>query len=65
LNDKYFIYEEAGVKEYWVVFPWDKQIVVFLLQGNGKYDKGTTYQQGKVPVRIFDNETIELNEIFN
>ena len=64
LNDKFFIYEEAGVKEYWIVFPLDKEIVVFLLQENGKYDKGTIYQQGKVPVRIFDGEKIDINEIF-
>jgi Uma2 family endonuclease len=65
LNQKFFLYEEAGVKEYWVVFP-DKAITVFLLQENGKYNEGTTYEyEGKVPVTIFKGLEIDLNELFD
>ncbi|MDR1610144.1 MAG: Uma2 family endonuclease, partial [Candidatus Symbiothrix sp.] len=32
LNEKFFLYEESGVKEYWVVYPMEKAITVFLLQ---------------------------------
>ncbi|MDR0794016.1 MAG: Uma2 family endonuclease [Chitinophagaceae bacterium] len=65
LTYKFALYEESGVKEYWVVYPKDKAITVFLLQENGIYDNGTTYEWDvKIPVRIFDNHLIALNDIF-
>jgi Uma2 family endonuclease len=65
LYEKFNLYEKHGVKEYWVVFPNDKAITVFLLQPNGEYDKGTTYDFGaKVPVTIFKGLEIGLNELF-
>jgi Uma2 family endonuclease len=65
LCEKFNLYERHGVKEYWVVFPNDKAITVFLLQPDGEYDKGTTYDFGaKVPVSIFQGLEIGLNELF-
>jgi Uma2 family endonuclease len=65
MNDKFFLYKEAGVREYWVVFPRDKALTVFLLQENGKFDAGTTYEyEGKVPVSIFKGLKIDLKELF-
>ena len=34
---KYELYEEAGVKEYWIVNPVEENIVVFLLNEQGKF----------------------------
>jgi len=65
MNDKFILYEKSGVKEYWVVHPKDKGIQVFLLQENGMYDDGILYERkGKVPVHIFGNYLIDLDEIF-
>jgi Uma2 family endonuclease len=65
LNEKFNLYESAGVKEYWVVFPKDKAVTVFLLQEDDKFDKGTTYEYEKeVPVSIFKGLTIGLKELF-
>ena len=65
LNEKFDLYEESGVKEYWVVHPNDKAITVFLLQENGKYDEGVTYEWGgSIPVHIFNNYPIEFDDIF-
>jgi len=65
LNEKFNLYEEHGVKEYWIVSPADKAINVFLLQEDGKYDAGTIYEfEGNVPVYVFDNQLISLNDIF-
>lgn len=45
LNEKFQLYENFGVKEYWVVDPGNKFIQVFHLQregkDSGKYDQGT------------------------
>jgi Uma2 family endonuclease len=65
MNDKFNLYEEHGVKEYWIVHPKDKTVFAFLLQENGKYDDGTLYEgAGKVPIQIFDNYLMDLNDIF-
>ena len=36
LKNKYEVYEEAGVKEYWVVFPQDRSLMIYTLT-NDKY----------------------------
>ncbi|MDR0725496.1 MAG: Uma2 family endonuclease [Prevotellaceae bacterium] len=64
LNEKFTLYEKAGVREYWVVFPYDKSILLFVLQPDGKYDNGTLYETGKIPVNIFDGIEIDLTNIF-
>jgi Uma2 family endonuclease len=65
VTEKFTLYEESGVKEYWIVHPKEKAINVFLLQEDGKYDAGTTYEwKGKVPVHVFNNHLIDLNDIF-
>jgi Uma2 family endonuclease len=65
LKEKFSLYEEAGVREYWVVFPRDKGLTVFLLQEDGKFNRGTTYEfTGKVPVSIFEGLEIDLEELF-
>jgi Uma2 family endonuclease len=66
MNDKFNLYEEHGVKEYWVVHPTDKTVFAFLLQEDGKYDDGVLYENtGKVPVHVFDGYLIDLNDIFD
>jgi len=65
--EKFALYEEFGVKEYWLVHPKDKIVTVFLLQENGRYNAGITYThelKGKAPVYIFDNYQIDLDDIF-
>ena len=64
MGDKFTLYEEAGVREYWVVFPPNKSLLQFILQANGKYDQGTSYKAGKVPIHIFDGLTIDLKNVF-
>ena len=73
-NDKFNLYEEHGVKEYWIVNPDSKNINVFILQENGKYDVGTIYEleerlesgvDTKMPIHIFDNYKVDLKDIFD
>ena len=65
VTEKFALYEASGVKEYWIVHPRDKAVQVFLLQDDGKYNSGVIYElEGKVPVHIFDDFLIDLDEIF-
>ena len=68
MRKKFDLYEEAGVKEYWVIYP-KSGLTVFLLQDNGKYDEGITYDiiytpDAKVPVRTIEGLEIGLKELF-
>ena len=68
MSTKFNLYEEAGVKEYWVVYP-KSGLTVFLLQDNGKYDDGTTYDiiytpDAMVPVHTIEGLEIGLKELF-
>jgi len=66
MREKYDLYEESGVKEYWIVSPEAQTINIFLLQQDGKYNNGTIYEfEEKVPVHIFDNYLIDLKDIFD
>jgi Uma2 family endonuclease len=69
LGVKFSLYEEFGVKEYWVVHPIDRNVTVFLLQPNGKYNEGITYDiargNTKVPVKTLEGLVIDLNDLFD
>jgi len=63
--DKFLLYEESGVREYWIVHPKDKSVHVFHLQDNGKYNDGCVYElEGKVPVHLFNDYLIDMDDIF-
>ena len=64
LTQKFDLYEASGVLEYWVVYPYEKGIEVFLLQPDGKYDEGTKYDKGLIPVHIFNDYGIDFKDIF-
>jgi len=65
MTEKFNLYEEHGVKEYWIVHPEARTINTFLLQADGKYDEGKLYEfKGKVPVYVFDNYLLDLEDIF-
>lgn len=64
-NDKFNLYEAAGVKEYWVVSPKEKAVNVFILQENGKYDNGTAYEEEiDVPVKTLPGLSLNTTKIF-
>jgi Uma2 family endonuclease len=64
-NEKYSVYEEAGVGEYWIVSPEEEIIEVFLLE-NGKYiRKYVLDKTDKVNPFTLPDLTIDLEEIFN
>lgn len=65
LSEKYDLYERSGVKEYWVVFPLDKVLNVYLLDEEGKYQKAGSYEKDDwVKPSIFDDLEIDLSLVF-
>jgi len=62
---KFDLYEEVGVKEYWMVDPYLQLVDVFLLNENGKYQFIKKYAaKQKVPVNILEGCIIDLERVF-
>jgi len=66
VKTKFELYQRHGVREYWIVFPSEKTINVFVLDETGKYQLVGMYaEDAKVPVNIFNGDLeIDLTEIF-
>jgi Uma2 family endonuclease len=65
LHEKFHLYQENGVREYWIVFPREQILTSYFLTTKGKYNEGRTYSiADKFKVQIFDDLEIELKDIF-
>ncbi|WP_273386755.1 Uma2 family endonuclease [Cohnella zeiphila] len=65
LTVKKSLYERAGVKEYWIVYPAEKIILVHLLNGEGKYESLDTYSaDDTVTVSVLPGMSFATEEIF-
>ena len=66
IKDKFDIYQEHGVREYWIVNPNDENVNVFVLDETGKFQFVGMYAgDDKIPVNIFNGDfAIDLTEVF-
>ena len=65
LKYKFSLYEEAGVKEYWIIQPTNQTVSVFVLD-NGKYRGLAPIVEGDILQSvIFPNLKIDTAEIFH
>ena len=63
---KHSLYEKAGVKEYWIVDPEKKMVLVHLLEEDGHYPSPDVYtEKDTVPVHVLEDCTIDLAEVFD
>ncbi|MEO0186691.1 MAG: Uma2 family endonuclease, partial [candidate division WOR-3 bacterium] len=59
------IYENFGVKEYWIVYPDEKAIEVWVLGDKGKYELYSfAEKEGKVKSKVLEGLEIDLKEVF-
>jgi len=63
-NVKLDKYEEAGVKEYWIVDPDAKTVRVNILE-NGEYSKKTVYTSGDIPVGVLPGCVVKVEDILH
>ena len=62
---KFNKYEQAGVREYWIVEPEGKLVSVFVLQDGRRYGRPEIYtEDDKIKVSIFPNLNVDLKPIF-
>ena len=63
-KEKLDLYEENGVKEYWIVSPGEKNISVFVLEGERYRLFADFYKPGLIPVRTLTGFSIEWGTVF-
>lgn len=63
-KSKFALYEENGVAEYWIVFPGEKSMAVYLLQ-DGQYQlRGEYYQPGLIPSATLPEVQVTREDAF-
>lgn len=64
LKDKYEVYEESGVKEYWIIHPYEQTLLIYTLT-NGQYVPSRLYTTGDVVASAcIEGFTIDLTYVF-
>ncbi|MFZ1582464.1 MAG: Uma2 family endonuclease, partial [Saprospiraceae bacterium] len=64
IQDKFDLYEESGVKEYWIIEPKNNTVEVFVLE-NDKYKRVKAYVQDDViACHTINDLEIDLKEVF-
>ena len=66
LNEKFDVYEEASVKEYWVVHPEEQTVLVYILDELGKYrgQRKPYARSNKIFSATLPDLTIDLSTVF-
>ena len=66
LKDKFNIYQEVGVREYWIVQPNEKSLLIYILNKEGKYVGLKPFtEDDSVQSVIFSGLQFELKNILN
>lgn len=62
---KLLLYQQVGVREYWIIDPDERRVQVFLLQANGRFALPIDYQGDvNVSVTVLDGLVIDLGRVF-
>jgi Uma2 family endonuclease len=62
---KFNKYEQAGVREYWLVEPEGKLVSVFVLQDDQRYGRPEIYtEDDEIKVSIFPDLSVDLKPVF-
>jgi len=61
---KFDLYAENGVGEYWIVFPGEQTIAVYVLQDGEYQPKGDFYEPGLVPSHTLPDLQLEWADAF-
>jgi Uma2 family endonuclease len=65
INEKFSLYEESGVQEYWIVSPGEKTVTCYLLDENNRYKLSGEYADpGPIPVASLPGYAMQWETIF-
>ena len=67
LKDKFELYQHAGVREYWVVFPYEETVIAYVLNEEGLYQSirpQPFINTESLPAHTLPGLAIDLSEVF-
>ncbi len=65
LKEKYALYQESGVTEYWLVFPYEQTIQQFVLDETRRYQLKAIFTTDDIASpALFPELKIDLNDVF-
>ncbi len=65
MRDKYAVYEESGVKEYWLIDPANEAGIIYSLDKKGKYIGSPFYTSGQqMPSKVIKGFKFDVENIF-
>ena len=65
IDQKFNVYEESGVREYWVIYPEYGHVNIFLLDESGKFVGQHPKSNGEwLHSKVFPDLAINLSEVF-
>ena len=66
MREKFRIYEEAGVREYWIVNPAERNVLQYILNEAGQYSGlAPATEEDQLRPHIFPDLVIDLKEVFS
>lgn len=66
LRNKYEVYQESGVKEYWIILPTEKAFWQYILNEKGQYSDSHPLTSGdSVTTPILPGFALDLEELFS
>lgn len=65
MKDKLFLYEKYGIKEYWIVDPFNKIVVIYKPDSSGKFMRPENYaSKDTIDVGVLKGLSIDLKKVF-
>ncbi|MBN2440676.1 MAG: Uma2 family endonuclease [Spirochaetales bacterium] len=66
MKEKFQLYEDHGVKEYWIVFPHEKTVQIYTLGKDGNYGKPSTYvRTDTITGGLLEGLIVDLSTVFS
>ncbi len=66
LHDKFYLYQEAKIKEYWIVYPIEKLVILHSLNQEGKYYVAKSFSEDeRLKSFLFQDLEFNLEKIFD
>ncbi|MBG8552469.1 Uma2 family endonuclease [Hymenobacter guriensis] len=63
-REKFELYEESGVLEYWIVFPGEKTVATYVLHEGRYQSRGSYYAPGHLPAHTLPALQLHWEEVF-
>lgn len=64
LIDKFKVYEEAKVKEYWIINPEKRLVIVYTLNGRGNYQEINSVEEMNHLSKLFPDFKMNMDDLF-